>query len=119
MKGSDSRHERTIRCFVFLLLVETSPGQTGGAESHFQVTQVPRETVLCAFDEPTKVLSLRSTLVCSAACRRGVNCMNFNYFASKRICHLFSFRPKCYEPSSTCRHYQVVTSIKFATITRS
>lgn len=111
MKVSDSsfssRLGLVIRCFVLLLHVEMSSGKAGKAESHFQVAQVPSGTELCAFDEPTTVLPVRSALRCSEECHRDVKCMNFNYFASNKSCNLFSFRPMCYEPSTMCRHYQV------------
>src|SRR6218665_1908638 len=77
----------------------------------FQVAEVPPGTEICALDTPSYSLSLKSALECALECQRFSYCENFNYNNFSKTCDIFFNRPKCYGPSPSCIHYQVIVII--------
>lgn len=74
----------------------------------YQVLEARPWSELCALDSPSDSLFLNYVLDCAIECQRRWYCDNFNYNSVSKICDIFFNQPKCYGPSSSCIHYQVI-----------
>src|SRR6218665_1668136 len=98
-------------------------GQTAAAVTKtFDRTQYVNESVVCAFDEPSLVISFEQLYLshsgnvtsgisplalCALQCTRKSNCTNFNLKVNQKVCELFDFTPQRCSNLCGCDHLQV------------
>ena len=76
----------------------------------FTTTKYPNNSAVCAYDDASKVVEVRSNIECSLKClQQGANCTHFNIKTTNTniVCELFLFTPHVHGVTHNCALYKV------------